>query len=92
MDLKQSMRNGGGPACLRLRIPLQEQELEAMHQGVLVDNQLLDTLDAWVLKHYRTELSTADLVDPQLITESFQALDELTQILKLGSIYPFQTE
>lgn len=92
MDLKQSMRNGGGPACLRLRIPLQEQELQAMHQGVLVDNQLLDTLDAWVLKHYRTELSTADLVDPQLITESFQALDELTQILKLGSIYPFQTE
>ncbi|WP_058535083.1 N-succinylarginine dihydrolase [Legionella saoudiensis] len=92
MDLKQSMRNGGGPACLRLRIPLQEQELEAMHQGVLVNNQLLDTLDAWVLKHYRTELSTADLVDPQLITESFQALDELTQILKLGSIYPFQTE
>lgn len=92
IDLKQSMRNGGGPACLRLRVPLQEQELQAMHQGVLVDNQLLDILDTWVLKHYRTELSTADLVDPLLITESFQALDELTQILKLGSIYPFQAE
>lgn len=92
LDLKQSMRNGGGPACLRLRIPLNEPELHAMHQGVLVDNQLLDTLDQWVLKHYRTELTSADLVDPQLINESFQALDELTQILKLGPIYPFQSE
>lgn len=92
LDLKQSMRNGGGPACLRLRIPLNELEIQAMHQGVLVNNQLLDTLDKWVLKHYRTELTVADLVDPQLINESFQALDELTQILKLGPIYPFQSE
>ncbi len=92
LDLKQSMRNGGGPACLRLRIPLNELEMQAMHQGVLVDNQLLDTLDKWVLKHYRTELTVADLIDPQLINESFQALDELTQILKLGPIYPFQSE
>lgn len=92
LDLRQSMRNGGGPACLRLRIPLNEQELAAMHQGVLVNHQLLDTLQQWVLKHYRTELAPADLVDPQLIDENFRALDELTQILKLGSIYPFQTD
>ncbi|HRD70088.1 MAG TPA: N-succinylarginine dihydrolase [Legionella sp.] len=90
LDLKQSMRNGGGPACLRLRVPLTDNELQAMHQGILIDNQLLDTLDAWVLKHYRTELSSADLPDPELMYSSFRALDELTQILKLGSIYPFQ--
>jgi succinylarginine dihydrolase len=92
LDLKQSMRNGGGPACLRLRVPLNEHELSAMHQGVLVNNQLLDTLDNWVLKHYRTELLTDDLADPLLMNECLHALDELTQILKLGSIYPFQNE
>jgi succinylarginine dihydrolase len=92
LSLKQSMRNGGGPACLRLRVPLNENELKAMHQGVLVDNPLLDKLDSWVLKHYRTELSVNDLIDPQLINENFQALDELTQLLKLGSIYPFQLD
>jgi succinylarginine dihydrolase len=92
LDLKQSMRNGGGPACLRLRVPLNKKELAAMHQGVLVDNKLLDILDQWILKHYRTELHTDDLADPQLMNESLQALDELTQILKLGSIYPFQNE
>ena len=92
LDLKQSMRNGGGPACLRLRVPLNNQELSAMHSGVLVTHQLLNTLDNWVLKHYRTELLPEDLADPQLLNESFQALDELTQILSLGSIYPFQNE
>jgi succinylarginine dihydrolase len=31
-----------------------------------------------------------DLADPQLLLEVRRALDELTQILRLGSIYPFQ--
>lgn len=92
LDLKQSMLNGGGPACLRLRIPLNEEELRAMHQGVLIDDKLLETLEQWILKHYRTELIAADLADPQLLEECCRALDELTQILKLGSIYPFQLE
>ncbi|HHF7365361.1 TPA: N-succinylarginine dihydrolase [Legionella bozemanae] len=92
LDLKQSMRNGGGPACLRLRVPLNDEELQAMHQDVLIDDELLSILEKWVLKHYRTELVATDLADPQLIEESFSALDELTQILKLGSIYPFQLE
>ncbi len=92
MDLKQSMSNGGGPACLRLRLPLTEQELAAMHQGVLVDDALLDTLDDWVQRHYRTHLHPDDLDDPALIDENFTALDELTRILCLGNIYPFQLE
>lgn len=91
-DLKQSMRNGGGPACLRLRVVLNERELQAMHQGVLLTTHTLDTLDAWVKKHYRCELKQQDLADPSLMDESLRALDELTQILHLGSIYPFQNE
>ena len=90
LDLKQSMKNGGGPACLRLRVPLNEAELSAMHQGVLINDALLDRLDAWVMKHYRTELHATDLDDPALINECFTALDVLTGILKLGPIYPFQ--
>lgn len=92
LDLKQSMRNGGGPACLRLRVPLNEQELLAMHQGVLVDDALLNTLDNWIDKHYRSQLHPDDLVDPTLLDACFSALDELTSILGLGSIYPFQRE
>ncbi|MFN2360036.1 MAG: N-succinylarginine dihydrolase [Marinobacter sp.] len=89
-DVKQSMRNGGGPACLRLRVALSDDELKAMHQGVLMDDALFERLSIWVQGHYRDELSQADLADPMLLDESRHALDELTGILGLGSIYDFQ--
>ncbi|CDF82958.1 N-succinylarginine dihydrolase [Pseudomonas knackmussii B13] len=89
-DLKQSMQNGGGPACLRLRVALNDAELAAVNPGVIMTPSLYDTLVAWVDKHYRDRLSEADLADPQLLVECRTALDELSQILKLGSVYPFQ--
>jgi len=92
LDLKQSMQNGGGPACLRLRVPLNTREFSAMHQGVLVDDKLLNHLDTWIDKHYRSRLHADDLADPDLINECYSALDALTTILNLGSIYPFQRE
>ncbi|MHC5350795.1 N-succinylarginine dihydrolase [Metapseudomonas furukawaii] len=89
-DLKQSMQNGGGPACLRLRVALKEDELAAVNPGVILTPELHATLTVWVEKHYRDRLSEADLADPQLLVECRTALDELTQILKLGAVYPFQ--
>ena len=89
-DVKQSMRNGGGPACLRLRVALSEQEQQAVNPHVLMNDQLFTTLNSWVDKHYRDQISEADLADPQLLKESRAALDELTQILNLGSVYQFQ--
>lgn len=91
-DLRQSMRNGGGPACLRLRVALTEDALAAMNQGVLLTDELYERLVAWVQGHYREELSVADLADPALLQESRHALDELTGILGLGTIYDFQHE
>ncbi|MBF8673956.1 N-succinylarginine dihydrolase [Pseudomonas fulva] len=91
-DLKQSMQNGGGPACLRLRVALNETELAAVNQGVIMSAPLYETLLQWVDRHYRDRLVDADLADPLLLQECRTALDELTQILKLGSVYPFQRQ
>ncbi|RDE18240.1 N-succinylarginine dihydrolase [Motiliproteus coralliicola] len=89
-DLKQSMSNGGGPACLRLRVVLNEVELAATNQATLMSDALYARLNRWVDKHYRDRLLPADLADPQLLMESRTALNELTEILQLGSVYPFQ--
>ncbi len=89
-DLRESMCNGGGPACLRLRVVLTEQELKAANQHALMNDTLYGSLTQWVEKHYRDRLTEADLADPQLLVENRTALDELTQIMNLGSIYPFQ--
>ena len=90
VDVRQSMQNGGGPACLRLRIVLSETELDAIHQPVLLTESLYLRLCEWVERHYRDELSLETLADPNLIVEVRTALDELSQLLELGSIYPFQ--
>lgn len=89
-DLTQSMSNGGGPACLRLRVALTEMERNAVNPSTLMNNTLFKRLNLWIDKYYRDTLKEADLTDPQLLIESRTALDELTQILKLGSIYEFQ--
>jgi len=89
-DVKQSMRNGGGPACLRLRVAMNDQELDAVNPATLINDFQFARLNKWVDKHYRDVLAEHDLRDPQLLIESRTALDELTQLLKLGSVYPFQ--
>ncbi|WP_409524964.1 N-succinylarginine dihydrolase [Nitrincola sp. MINF-07-Sa-05] len=89
-DLRQSMFNGGGPACLRLRVVLTEEERKATNPHTLMNDQLFSKLNDWIDRHYRDYLEEKDLADPQLLLESRTALDELTQILNLGAVYPFQ--
>jgi len=86
-DLRQSMRNGGGPACLRLRVALSDAEAAAMHQGVIMNEQLHGKLTKWVEKHYRDRLEPADLADPALAVEINTAMDELSQLLQLPGLY-----
>ncbi|MCI0573427.1 MAG: N-succinylarginine dihydrolase [Myxococcaceae bacterium] len=90
LDVRQSMNNGGGPACLRQRITLTEEERRAVKANVFFTEALDARLVAWVKKHYRETLSGKDLEDPQLARECLTALDELTQILELGAVYDFQ--
>lgn len=91
VDVRQSMRNGGGPACLRLRIVLTDAERAAANQSMILSEDLYETLYGWVNEHYRDELAPDDLGDPNLMRESFAALDALTKIMDLGSdFYPFQ--
>ncbi|MEE8294561.1 MAG: N-succinylarginine dihydrolase, partial [Sphingomonadales bacterium] len=92
LDVRQSMRNGGGPACLRLRVVLTEEEQSSLGANVIMNDGLYEELCTWVKAHYRDRLSADDLTDPALMEESFKALDELTGILKLGSVYDFQNE
>lgn len=91
VDVRESMRNGGGPACLRLRVVMTPEERTAAAQGFFLDDALSNKLSAWISKHYREEIAPDDLRDPNLVDETQTALDALTQILPLGSdFYPFQ--
>lgn len=90
LDVRQSMRNGGGPACLRLRVVLSEDDLKALGAQVILDADRIEQLEAWAHRHYRDRLLPEDLGDPALMEEGMTALDDLTDILGLGSLYAFQ--
>lgn len=84
-DLKQSMRNGGGPACLRLRVVLSAVEMKKTHPGIFLTDSLYQDLCQWVKKNYRDRVTGEDLVDPQFVDECRATLEELIQILGLPS-------
>ena len=91
VDVRQSMRNGGGPACLRLRVALTEAELAATNPAMRMTDELHARLSIWAAAWYRDTLGPADLAEPALLDESRGALDALTDILGLGGdFYPFQ--
>lgn len=91
-DLRESMANGGGPACLRLRVVLTAEERQAVNPAVMMNETQFNALNDWVDRYYRDRLTAADLADPQLLREGREALDALTRLLNLGSVYPFQRE
>ncbi len=89
-DLRQSMNNGGGPACLRLRVVMSKQQRDELQANVILNEELYRNLKEWIEGHYRDELSPEDLADPSLLSECRTALDELSQLLNIGSVYDFQ--
>lgn len=86
VDVRQSMRNGGGPACLRLRVVMTEAEIDACHQGVLLDAEMIDALQSVVRKYYRDRLAPADLADPKFADECRSAREALLDVLDLGGL------
>ncbi len=88
--LRQSMKNGGGPACLRFRVVLTEKEAMTIPKGVCLSQKLYEQIKSWIKKHYRDRIQPQDLLDPDLMRESQTALDELSQLLALRNIYSFQ--
>ena len=90
VDIRQSMMNGGGPACLRLKVILNEEEQNNLNQKFLMNNKKLDSIKLLIEREYRDVLYPDDLKDPSLLDESRRVLDELTQIFGIGSIYEFQ--
>lgn len=89
INLRQSMNNGGGPACLRLRIPLSNEALQSIHQGILLTDDLFEKLTQWINKHYREQLVFSDLLDPHLLIETQAALAELEKLIHLKGLYNF---
>ncbi len=87
LDVRESMRNGGGPACLRLRVTMTPEEEAAIHSGVVLTDALHLNLQTWVHKHYRDRLQFSDLRDPDFVKELDAAYGALEAVLGMDGLY-----
>jgi len=80
-DLRQSMAGGGGPACLRLRLPIQEQAIANLHSPCRLDESLYHRLQDAIDTHYPEQLSIQDLADWELVEQSWKTTETMAKIL-----------
>ena len=72
VDLGQSMDGGGGPACLRLRVPLSEQELACVPAAAFWTESRDSDLRAIISDCYPSELKLADLANLELCQKALE--------------------
>jgi len=83
VDVRQSMANGGGPACLRLRVV---SDPATVDPRFVVDNATLDRLAEVVRKHWPIEIANDQLQSPSLIKDIEAARGALLEALDLAAL------
>ncbi len=77
-SLTESMQNGGGPACLRLRVPLSKKAFAKVNPKFLLTEKLYLDLKKWINTYYREKLTLKEI--PEILEESDTAFKELSRI------------
>jgi len=83
VDVRQSMANGGGPACLRLRVVADPATVDPRF---LVDEDRLDRIAACIEAHWPERIALEDLADPALPDRVEAARLALCDLLGLGEL------
>ena len=81
VDVRQSMHNGGGPACLRLRVVLTQAQRAALPRGIWLTDERLAALAAFIERRYPESLRLADLADVKLVRELHDTAASLRAML-----------
>ncbi|WP_416464133.1 N-succinylarginine dihydrolase [Sphingomonas sp. VDB2] len=86
VDVRQSMANGGGPACLRLRVVADPVDIDPRF---LVDEARLDNIARIVSQYWPESIAPEDLSDTRLIARIEQSWLTLVDHLQLsGDLSP----
>lgn len=80
VDVRESMANGGGPACLRLRVVADPASIDPRF---LVDAAKLDLIAAVIERHWPEAIAPTDIADPALIARIEDARRALLEALDL---------
>jgi succinylarginine dihydrolase len=83
VDVRQSMANGGGPACLRLRVQCDPADVDPRF---LVDEDKLDRLAVVISAYWPEEIAAADIQSESLISDVERARTALLELMELNEL------
>ncbi len=83
VDVRQSMANGGGPACLRLRVACDPATVDPRF---LIDETKLDRIGGLIAAHWPEQIAARDLTNPVLIDQIVAARMALLRALDLDGL------
>jgi len=83
VDVRQSMANGGGPACLRLRVVADPATVDPRF---LIDAAKLDRIAAVIAETWPEQIASGDLLEPELWERIETARRALYQLLDVGEL------
>jgi succinylarginine dihydrolase len=83
VDVRQSMANGGGPACLRLRVQCDPAEVDPRF---LVDEAKLDRISKVIERYWPAEIASADIQKAPLVADVERARALLLDALKIDEL------
>ena len=83
VDVRQSMANGGGPACLRLRVVCDPADVDPRF---LVDDEKLTEIASVIEQYWPVSIHPDELADPALWERIETARAALLSSLDLGSL------
>ncbi|WP_076070566.1 N-succinylarginine dihydrolase [Sphingomonas montana] len=84
VDVRESMRNGGGPACLRLRVQMSAAALATVDRRFLLDDAACDRIEAVVAAEWPVAIAPDDLGNPDLWLQCHRARAALLDALGFG--------
>lgn len=83
VDVRQSMANGGGPACLRLRVVADPSSVDPRF---LVDGPKLDLVADVIVRHWPEQIHNDELQEPALIADIERARAALLERLAITEL------
>ncbi len=84
IDVRESMHNGGGPACLRLRVLMSQEAERSVNPAHLLDDRSADRLETLIGAFWPERLAPADIALPEMWETVWEARTRLAALLEEG--------
>lgn len=83
VEVRESMNNGGGPACLRLRVLVSDEAAHSINAAHLLTERSADRIERVIDTYWPEDVAPTDLGLPEFWQQAAQAREKLIEAIHL---------